>query len=281
MHSLLEGSTGQANHAVLGPSQNTYDGNKVDTADKFHMTINGVSVGVSVPSAINDGEAMSSAAAKLTTAVQNAVGDYNSARGLSEGVYDEKSGLTGLTKNEFTVKEGDNGNFQVLYSGKEPVEFSFSDVGERTVAQGLGLATGGSSGGAGALSLQIGDTAEDYNSVWVSVEDMHTTALGIKSVDVSTQNGASEAMKSIKEAINKVSDARGGLGALQNKLEHTIGNLGVMRENIQNAESLIRDTDVAEQMMSYTKNNILNQSAQAMLAQANQLPQGVMQLLQG
>ena len=68
-------------------------------------------------------------------------------------------------------------------------------------------------------------------------------------------------------------------GALQNRLDHTINNLGVMRENIQNAESLIRDTDVAEEMMSYTKNSILNQSAQAMLAQANQLPQGVLQLL--
>ena len=73
---------------------------------------------------------------------------------------------------------------------------------------------------------------------------------------------------------------RGTLGATQNRLEHTQNNLSVMEENITDAESTIRDTDVAEEMMSYTKNNILIQSAQAMLAQANQVPQGVLQLLQ-
>ena len=130
-----------------------------------------------------------------------------------------------------------------------------------------------------ALTLQIGDTADSFNKMSVEVADMHTKALGIDKIDISTQEGASEAMQKIKDAINSVSDTRGGLGALQNRLDHTINNLGVMRENIQNAESLIRDTDVAEEMMTYTKNSILNQSAQAMLAQANQLPQGVLQLL--
>lgn len=84
----------------------------------------------------------------------------------------------------------------------------------------------------------------------------------------------------VKRVQKYIGDEPFTLGALQNRLEHTINNLGVQRENIQNAESLIRDTDVAEEMMTYTKNNILNQSAQAMLAQANQLPQGVLQLLQ-
>ena len=114
----------------------------------------------------------------------------------------------------------------------------------------------------------------------VDVADMHSESIGIGDVDISTQKGAAEALDSIKAAINLVSDTRGNMGALQNRLDHTINNLGVMRENIQNAESTIRDTDVAEEMMTYTKNNILNQSAQAMLAQANQLPQGVLQLLQ-
>ncbi len=76
-----------------------------------------------------------------------------------------------------------------------------------------------------------------------------------------------------------MSDVRGTLGATQNRLEHTANNLSVMKENIQDAESSIRDTDIAEEMMAYTKNNILVQSAQAMLAQANQVPQGVLQLL--
>ena len=131
----------------------------------------------------------------------------------------------------------------------------------------------------GGLSLQIGDTADKYNKLTVSVADMHTEAIGVGNVDISTQEGAANALDKIKTAINKVSDTRGSLGALSNRLDHTINNLGVMRENIQNAESTIRDTDVAEEMMTYTKNNILNQSAQAMLAQANQLPQGVLQLL--
>ena len=138
----------------------------------------------------------------------------------------------------------------------------------------------GGGAGTGGLTLQIGDTADTYNKMVVSVRDMHTSSLGISGIDISNQDGASVAMQKIKDAINLVSDTRGGLGALQNRLDHTINNLGVMRENIQNAESTIRDTDVAEEMMAYTKNSILNQSAQAMLAQANQLPQGVLQLLQ-
>ena len=83
----------------------------------------------------------------------------------------------------------------------------------------------------------------------------------------------------IKNAINSVSSTRGKLGATQNRLEHTQNNLSTMKENIQDAEATIRDTDIAEEMMAYTKNNILIQSAQAMLAQANQIPQGVLQLL--
>ena len=131
-----------------------------------------------------------------------------------------------------------------------------------------------------SLELQIGDTSDKFNKLSVTVGDMHSTALGLAVLDISTQEGASAGLDSIKAAVNQVSDTRGSLGALQNRLDHTINNLGVMRENIQNAESTIRDTDVAEEMMTYTKNSILNQSAQAMLAQANQLPQGVLQLLQ-
>ena len=101
----------------------------------------------------------------------------------------------------------------------------------------------------------------------------------IADIDIGTQKGAAEAVDVIKNAINYVSSVRGTLGATQNRLEHTANNLSVMAENIQDAESSIRDTDIAEEMMSYTKNNILVQSAQAMLAQANQVPQGVLQLL--
>ena len=114
----------------------------------------------------------------------------------------------------------------------------------------------------------------------MSIKDCHAAAIGITGVDIGTQAGAKAALKTIEDAINYVSDVRGTLGATQNRLDHTINNLSVMQENIQDAESTIRDTDIADEMMSYTKNNILIQSAQAMLAQANQVPQGVLQLLQ-
>ena len=133
--------------------------------------------------------------------------------------------------------------------------------------------------GKGGLKLQIGDTADSYNQMKVSVGDMHTAGMGIEDVNISNQDDAAAAIDKIKSAINYVSGVRGDLGAIQNRLEHTGNNLSVMAENIQDAESTIRDTDVAEEMMSYVKNNILVQSAQAMLAQANQLPQGVLQLL--
>ena len=133
-----------------------------------------------------------------------------------------------------------------------------------------------------SLTLQIGDTADSFNQLRVDIGDMHCTSLGIDNANLSIadQASAQAAVDKIKAAINKVSDVRGTLGATQNRLDHTINNLSVMTENIQDAESTIRDTDVAEEMMAYTKNNILIQSAQAMLAQANQVPQGVLQLLQ-
>ncbi|MBS6884313.1 MAG: hypothetical protein KH195_13830 [Clostridiaceae bacterium] len=131
-----------------------------------------------------------------------------------------------------------------------------------------------------SLTLQIGDTSDKYNQLDVKIKDMHTAALGIDSLSVATQEAAQAAVDTIKNAINTVSSVRGTLGATQNRLEHTQNNLSVMTENIQDAESTIRDTDVADEMMAYTKNNILVQSAQAMLAQANQVPQGVLQLLQ-
>ena len=130
------------------------------------------------------------------------------------------------------------------------------------------------------LTLQIGDTSDSFNQLKVGIKDCHIDALGLTDMKIGDQTSAAAALDKIKSAINYVSDVRGTLGATQNRLDHTINNLSVMQENIQDAESTIRDTDVADEMMAYTKNNILIQSAQAMLAQANQVPQGVLQLLQ-
>jgi len=125
--------------------------------------------------------------------------------------------------------------------------------------------------------LKIGPESADTLNVTIATL---ATQVAISNVSIGSYAGATSAVGVLKSAINKVSTMRGKLGALQNRLEHTVNNLGVMKENIQDAESRIRDTDVAEEMMKYTKNSIMNQAAQAMLAQANQLPQGVLQLLQ-
>ena len=151
-------------------------------------------------------------------------------------------------------------------------------LGKVTLEKGSGT-DGSAAGEDNGLTLQIGDTADSFNQLNVAIGDMHTKALGIDALDISNIEGAQGAIQTIKDAINNVSSVRGDLGAIQNRLEHTQNNLSVMAENIQDAESTIRDTDVAEEMMKYTKNNILIQSAQAMLAQANAVPQGVLQLL--
>ncbi|WP_295766148.1 flagellin, partial [uncultured Oscillibacter sp.] len=121
----------------------------------------------------------------------------------------------------------------------------------------------------GGIKLQIGDTPHTYNQIRAGANDIHVSKLFAGNLpNIATQSGAAEAINYIVMATNQVSSSRGDLGAVQNRLDHTLNNLSVMTENIQDAESGIRDTDVADEMMAYTKNNILIQSAQAMLAQA-------------
>lgn len=130
------------------------------------------------------------------------------------------------------------------------------------------------------LTLQIG--ANEGQTMSFSIDDMSARSLGVdgNKVDLSTQDNAKSAMTTIDAAIKKVSQTRGGLGALQNRLEHTISNLDTSSENLQTAESRIRDVDMASEMVTYSKNSILQQAAQSMLAQANQSTQGVLALLQ-
>jgi flagellin len=116
-------------------------------------------------------------------------------------------------------------------------------------------------------------------SITLSINSMAASNLGVNGLSISTQSGANNAITTIDNAIKLVSDERAKLGAVQNRLEHTINNLGATQENLTAAESRIRDVDMAKEMMEFTKNNILMQAAQAMLAQANQQPQGVLQLL--
>ena len=172
-----------------------------------------------------------------------------------------------------TVARVDNGS--VILTSKFNVNADVSKDEDPYAAPTVSLPKSSS-----GLTLQIGDTAEKHNQMEVSIGNMHVEALGIGDLDISTLENAQKAIEKITNAINTVSSTRGDLGAIQNRLEHTSNNLSVMEENIQDAESTIRDTDMADEMTTYTKNNILIQAAQAMLAQANQQPQGVLQLLQ-
>ncbi|NCC86411.1 MAG: flagellin [Clostridia bacterium] len=136
------------------------------------------------------------------------------------------------------------------------------------------------SGPSKTLSFRIGTAGTTDGQVALNIENMDSESLGINAAAIDSEANASSAIATIDTAINTVSMQRADLGAMQNRLEHTVNNLGTTSENLTSAESRIRDVDMAKEMMQMTKNNILNQAATAMLAQANTMPQSVLQLLQ-
>ena len=168
----------------------------------------------------------------------------------------EKASSIGTDK-AATVKNNGNGTFEITQGSVE-------------VKNALGF------------SLHVGADADMTNKINVDIESMSAAGLGIKGINVSDDSGTSAtyAIDAIQDAISKVSSQRSALGAVQNRLEHTISNLDNVVENTTAAESRIRDTDMAEEMVNYSKNNILAQAGQSMLAQANQSNQGVLSLLQ-
>ena len=125
--------------------------------------------------------------------------------------------------------------------------------------------------------LQVG--AKENQTITVSINSMKDSAIGVDAVSVSSNTDAGTAMSTIQDAIKTVSKQRSALGAVQNRLEHTVANLDNISENTSAAESRLRDTDMAEEMVNYSKNNILAQAGQSMLAQANQSTQGVLSIL--
>ena len=154
-------------------------------------------------------------------------------------------------------------------TGDDIVEFGIT---EATVKGTQGL----------QFSLHVGADADESNKIAVTIDTMDSAGLGVKGLNLLDNTGAKAtyAIDAIAEAISKVSATRSELGAIQNRLEHTIANLDNVVENTTSAESEIRDTDMAEAMVEYSKNNILQQAGQSMLAQANQATQGVLSLLQ-
>ncbi|MET4583995.1 flagellin [Conyzicola nivalis] len=156
-------------------------------------------------------------------------------------------------------------------------------IATSTKFNGISLLTGATSGsGAGSLSFQVGAEGGADNQIVVSLTGADTTAVGtaVAALTYDTAANAASSITAIDAQIKNISTARAGLGAVQNRFESTINSLNVSAENLTAAESRIRDTDMASEMVSYTRSNILSQAGTAMLAQANQSNQGVLQLLQ-
>ncbi|MGQ9008181.1 flagellin Hag [Bacillus stercoris] len=182
---------------------------------------------------------------------------------------------------ELTVQAGNTGTQQAEDLGaiKDEMDALIEEVdgiSNRTEFNGKKLLDGTETDG---FTFQIGANAGQQ--LTVNIDSMSSTALGVNALDVTdfANTPFDTQLESIDTAINNVSKQRAKLGAVQNRLEHTINNLGASSENLTAAESRIRDVDMAKEMSDFTKNNILSQASQAMLAQANQQPQNVLQLL--
>ncbi|RTE07906.1 flagellin [Paenibacillus whitsoniae] len=230
------------------------------------MQIGGQQLQVTMPVA-TAGDDMATVAANLQAAIKTAVDARNTANGVTAG---QKGYI-----DEVVVNATKDGRLEVL-SNSGPI--TFSDRTGTTDVQNLGLSqaqTESSSGG--GVTFQIG--ANRGQTISFGIGDMRSAALGISGVDIGSATSASQALDTLDSAIKNVSSQRSKMGAVQNRLEHTINNLQTASENLTAAESRIRDVDMAKEMMDFTKSNILSQAAQAMLAQANQQPQGVLQLL--
>ena len=151
---------------------------------------------------------------------------------------------------------------------------------EVTTAIASGMVRSENVNGTLNFNLHVGADSSSDNKIGVQIDAMSAAGIGVKGLKVDTEDDATAAIDTISQAIQKVSTQRSNLGAVQNRLEHTIDNLDNVVENTTSAESRIRDTDMADEMVKYSKNNILTQAGQSMLAQANQSTQGVLSLLQ-
>jgi len=312
--SVVEGSGGVLKKAMGSGVQSVgttnYNGTNVASGTTADLTVNGVLMELDfagVGEFINGSTTMASGAQVLASGINAAIDAYNTTTG-------KQTGQEGFIEH-VAVSVTSDGRFQIT-SKSGPVTLqdrvggtAISDLGlsgAQTEAAGNGGVTfqitsqsgpvtlqdrvGGTAisdlglsgaqteaAGNGGVTFQIG--ANRGQTISFGIGDMRTASLGLSNVDISTASKASEALTSLDSAIKTVSAQRSKMGAVQNRLEHTINNLQTASENLTAAESRIRDVDMAKEMMNFTKSNILSQAAQAMLAQANQQPQGVLQLL--
>ncbi|MCK9221905.1 MAG: flagellin [Limnochordia bacterium] len=224
-------------------------------------------------------------ATSFTNTTQEVGGKSITLNGTYSGTTNGKLYLQSVAAGEDTYKyqySTDGEDWTDLNSGAVVlgVTLTFTDApeSEDSVEIDLVAATSGSGTATNISSLEVADSDIDGLDSDLTDDDVENQ-LGAGNVGVLTQKGADAAITNINDAIELVSAERSKLGAIQNRLEHTIANLGTSAENLQAAESRIRDLDMAEEIMAFTKNNILQQAATAMLAQANMAPQSVLQLL--
>lgn len=193
----------------------------------------------------------------------------------AEGAMSEVSDM--LTRMKELAVKANNGTYNASDLASMDAEFqkldtAINDIASKTNFNGINLLNSGSS----TVSIQTGPNSADV--VTISLQDIQSSTLGINNLALSSAS-SSAALSAIDTAIGKVNTARSEFGSVQNQLEHVGNNLAATAENLQAAEARIRDVDMAKEMMTYTKLNILQQASTAMLAQANQAPQGVLQLL--
>ncbi|WP_163099290.1 flagellin [Peribacillus alkalitolerans] len=257
--------TSQAKAEALVGKGFTINGQQVEFYNANEGEYTGNAVGINISDAINATANWDDVLANtISTQLDSLTGVKASATSATSGVIQIETEATGSSaKLEITdggVQEAFKASFQVGANKNQSMTIDINDM--RSDALGL-------TGKAGDAGFTATNTVTDGTS--------NTTKEA--ALDVSTHSKASDAIKVINDAIEKVSTERSKLGAFQNRLEHTINNLGTSAENLTAAESRVRDVDMAKEMMNQTKNSILSQAAQAMLAQANQQPQGVLQLL--
>jgi flagellin len=246
---------------------NKYNGATIAPASSYFATVNGVQMSISNTLQFDTTIAMTTVAKDIQTNLNTAITAYNTTANANSG----DANYIQQVKVNATV----DGRLEVV-SQSGPVTFK-DNKGSTTVSD-LGLSQAQTeAAGSGGMTFQVG--ANKGQSITFGIKDMRSNALGLANVDVTTAAGAQTALTALDSAIKSVSSERSNLGAIQNRLEHTIANLGTSSENLTAAESRIRDVDMAKEMTAFKKSDILNQASQAMLAQANQQPQGVLQLL--
>lgn len=268
---LILSDTSGANSAAPNIGTSLYNGATIAAGTAINFEINGIKLQALTSQQIDNTVDMADVAGDKLTALmgdlQLAIDGYNVAAGLVDG-------MDGFVK-DVKVLDTKDGRFVI---SDESGAITFNEAEGFTTIKDLGLTQAQTeAAGSGGMTFQIG--ANRGQTITFGINDMRTAALGIAGVDVSFSSGASLALTAVDTAIKTVSSERSKIGAVQNRLEHTINNLNTSAENLTAAESRIRDVDMAKEMMEFTKNNILSQAAQAMLAQANQQPQGVLQLL--